>query len=851
MPLAISPRSTFENGEKLKVIFTIGAASSTKETYPWLLSSRVGQDVDPGLCWICRQINFAYLLDNPSEEVLIDNCTELQGKNAVEAFLEGISLGTMANIQERGGLVSSDDSRANEPRGCPFCALVYGLACDFFPDGPGSDGSNNNSLADSDVVASTTVVLNSFVRGPSRSHRTRERLGSTPSTVQLSIYLSPDPQPLDFDILSWFNGERPDVPKIQRLLENFSAEDEEVSLRGRPTEEVVDFGMLKKWIARCTETQTGEQPETARKPLARIRLIDVEKGCIVGPWNEAPSYVALSYVWGKSKSTMLLAENQETLQKPGTICLDDRAIPRTIRDTMRACQLLLERYLWVDSLCILQDSPEKRIDIEQMDAIYGKAKLTIIAVGGSDADFGLPGVTPGSREEMQQKVKAGDVLLGNVLPGLKQTVNSSYWNTRGWTYQERLLSPRRLYFTPTQVFLECQHGMNKEDDLLDCHEDITSDAMDENMPALDFGNPYRILQADRLNLSVYERIVHEYTVRNLTYDGDILNAFQGVASVLQRNLFRNSPIAFGIPVCLLEVSLVWRPARQLHRRLRPNSQGNEAQELYFPSWSWMGWKGQVRVDATGNFSESLRSCVQWRAVGDPATILGQERTGRPPPAWPEWPLWERHVVFGFDIYYNLKSDQSKQRFCHPISEWHQGDLVPVDLSTGHLHLKGQVAKLRVSGEHTGRWDQDWKCNTGSHTESCCPLWVYDSSDSRCGMVYMDGNTFLSTDFSVPPQGFDFIKLSQKPLLRTSEPGSNAASQTVDNVDESAAGTEGEGVDPEDSWFDSKYNAATDRCLYNVLMVRWKDHVAYRMAVGEVHIQAFDDAGPEWIDIVLG
>jgi hypothetical protein len=74
-------------------------------------------------------------------------------------------------------------------------------------------------------------------------------------------------------------------------------------------------------------------------------------------------------------------------------------LPATIEDAMLLVSKLNEHYLWVDSLCIIQDDAEtKYSNIKQMDSIYSHAVATIIALSGFDADAGLPGVRPGTRD---------------------------------------------------------------------------------------------------------------------------------------------------------------------------------------------------------------------------------------------------------------------------------------------------------------------------------------------------------------------------------------------------------------------------------------------------------------------
>ncbi|KAK3339966.1 hypothetical protein B0T25DRAFT_365998 [Lasiosphaeria hispida] len=220
-----------------------------------------------------------------------------------------------------------------------------------------------------------------------------------------------------------------------------------------------------------------------------------------------------------------------------------------------------------------------------MDAIYQGANFTIVTADGNNADASLLGVVPVSREMMQHTVRTLDgCVLPNVLPDFGLTVNDSHWNKRGWTYQERVLSSRKVYFSSAQLLLECPHGVNREDDLLDCHDQGKGSAS-VNLPqlGLDMGDRYQIMQSGRLNLLIYEGIVHEYSMRDLTYEEDFLDAFQGRAAVLKRELFRNSPILDGVPVSMLDAGVIWRPSQGLQRRHRRTN--THEQKQWFPSWS--------------------------------------------------------------------------------------------------------------------------------------------------------------------------------------------------------------------------------------------------------------------------
>jgi hypothetical protein len=102
--------------------------------------------------------------------------------------------------------------------------------------------------------------------------------------------------------------------------------------------------------------------------------------------------VALSYVWGDLESPIKL--HKDNLKSWGINgSLSALKLPKTIADAIELARDLKEHFLWVDTLCIVQDADDedKARQIRQMDRIYGLASLVIVAAGGGDAEAGLIG----------------------------------------------------------------------------------------------------------------------------------------------------------------------------------------------------------------------------------------------------------------------------------------------------------------------------------------------------------------------------------------------------------------------------------------------------------------------------
>jgi hypothetical protein len=341
----------------------------------------------------------------------------------------------------------------------------------------------------------------------------------------------------------------------------------------------IDFSKVREWMSHC-ELHHQDRCRFSVEPVLRMKVIDCSSSsAAIIPAPKQCSYAALSYVWGYSGS-------------------QNRTVPATIKDAIIVCKELRIPYLWVDRHCINQSNPEEVQDqVNQMDLIYRNASLTIIAATGSGAEDGLPGVGTTPRRP-QPVVRMGNVHLLSIRPpGI--SVRSSRWYTRGWTYQEALLSRRRLYFTEYQVFFECQTMDFKESvgiDLTFALELFKSHVLKSDI--LFFGShtwQTQPIPASEIVPTVTSTI-SGFTERSLSQDLDSFRAFAGIWNQLRKRV----PIlehVWGLPILKRQLKssesafahfigmLMWK-----HRGLGPNT---VRRRHMFPSWTWVGWEGHV------------------------------------------------------------------------------------------------------------------------------------------------------------------------------------------------------------------------------------------------------------------
>ncbi|MCJ1425593.1 hypothetical protein MMC29_003493 [Sticta canariensis] len=301
-----------------------------------LLSQGLGGSRTPAddnyLCDICRQIDFKFLVNN-----------HFSPKNAIK-------LGLLRDI------VTKDE--------CAFCRMVV-------------------------IAMSITYKVDILQNLESEAKDTfcelmdeEKRAGSGDKVYTLDLMIYNDYGTID-------SGD--DSAMIHVLGDEKSPRPNEGRLVSKNQ---LELSQLKKWLHTCEHVHPSGDTDEANFLGSRdlfLRVIDVQRQCIVRAPQEC-RYMALSYVWGGPQELQYTKATQPELERPNGLSIDDKRLPRTIKDAMLLISRFDERYLWVDSLYIMQDDTEnKHSQITLVDVIYQSAILTLVAVSGKSANPGLPG----------------------------------------------------------------------------------------------------------------------------------------------------------------------------------------------------------------------------------------------------------------------------------------------------------------------------------------------------------------------------------------------------------------------------------------------------------------------------
>ncbi|KAJ4385544.1 hypothetical protein N0V93_009973 [Gnomoniopsis smithogilvyi] len=376
----------------------------------------------------------------------------------------------------------------------------------------------------------------------------------------------------------------------------------------------------KNHIDICSESHTCHEFRSKDTTLP-TRLIEIprdpDNGTIrlrnSSDLRQDIKYVALSYCWGTKMSPCLttsgnLAQHMNNIGWP--------SIPQTFRDAVLFTRSLGVEYLWIDSICIIQgDDAIAKADwsreAAQMYKYYSNAYVTLAAASSSDCHGGLFNKDPieefhlldftfrGHDYSLFASENPSDALdFADAAAGLGWDVENRYpLLSRAWAFQERLVSPRVIFFTKTQLIWDCYAGCAFE-------EDAARDKEHGQLLQQGIKQGYRkLLQQPNLSWKdsncafEWNHVLKAYSHLQLSDARDRLPAFAAIAEqILSRNY--DDPAAeylCGLRKGDLHTDLQWMPAGDSMKK--PTCVSKRKEPYVAPSWSWASFPGRIMDNA--------------------------------------------------------------------------------------------------------------------------------------------------------------------------------------------------------------------------------------------------------------
>ncbi|GLA30010.1 hypothetical protein AnigIFM63326_008206 [Aspergillus niger] len=381
------------------------------------------------------------------------------------------------------------------------------------------------------------------------------------------------------------------------------------------------LSLAASWLDKCCRKHAKCEGYKDGAHSLPTRVIDVGDSFTqpylhISADGETRKWAALSYCWGGDSNFTLNASSFDDLRSGRSLA----TFPATLRDAVLVTRALEFRYLWVDSLCIFQDdSNDWAVESSRMSRIYRHAAVTIAATSAETADDGFldkrapyfscpfPWRRRSHRGSVNDDFRAYPVVFRSYTNEInKESLRYSRWATRGWTFQEELLSKRLLYYTKEEMIWKCravtfrEPGEEPATSLIEHPRPlpVPLPKQDELYAANDVPDPYRN----------WYLLLEKYLLRDLSFDGDRLPAIEALAEFFHAQ--------FGEQYCAglwrgdLLFGLLW----SIHRNkyypgpLADTARRSEVQNLSYqykhnkeryapvgdsskqrkPSWSWVG-----------------------------------------------------------------------------------------------------------------------------------------------------------------------------------------------------------------------------------------------------------------------
>jgi hypothetical protein len=389
---------------------------------------------------------------------------------------------------------------------------------------------------------------------------------------------------------------------------------------------------VKTWLQMCETEHSKCNEEQAQPPFYPTRLLELNGVSSTADYvrlivseheTMTGAYTTLSHQWGKANFLQLKRDNINHFLD--AIAIKD--LPKTFQDAINVSRKLGIHYLWIDSLCIMQDKDDLSDwfhEAELMHKVYSHSYCNLSATDGVNSSDGLyhsryahnireTKVNLYVRHHNDQVDRSASLVLEDTDRMWNRFVVQTAFHKRGWVFQERVLSPRVLHFGRHQLFWECRESQRQEK-----HPDELKLNFSAKWNTKSFWEkPF--VNDEKDHSLTWQSMITAYSGTNLTVSDDKLIALSGVAKRFA-SMTGDTYVA-GLWRRSLERELLWYLNDAVKRSPRPT-------QYCAPSWSWASVKGQV------DFLYVMREdSLSMRVEDVRLTYATQDITGRITSGW--------------------------------------------------------------------------------------------------------------------------------------------------------------------------------------------------------------------------
>lgn len=330
------------------------------------------------------------------------------------------------------------------------------------------------------------------------------------------------------------------------------------------------------WLTKCQEEHKTCHQTKATSHQFPERLLhvgnDQDPQLRVVSCHQHEPYLTLSHCWGKHVGLTLRSDTIDKLTRG----FDRGILPQLWRDCVDVTRFLGYTYVWIDSLCIQQDSDrDKAEEIAKMGDIYSGSACNIAAASSRCSDDSLfTRLLPSVTHSAAIRVKLGDdAKILEISPPENREQLPLYG--RSWCVQERLLAPRSLEFSSERLVFSCARGYSAFPTQI-CDNGPRSELYLQWNHLLKQRREH-LSNSDKIKgQSYWGHVILEYTQSALTFESDRQHALTGVINTLSKTT--GLRFVHGVCTDFLPFSLLWWINHASHHSSITSHQGG-------PSWS--------------------------------------------------------------------------------------------------------------------------------------------------------------------------------------------------------------------------------------------------------------------------